>query len=535
MLGKLKFKYKIFLIPALAFLTFIFVFIISDSYSRKNEELLKDIVNGYAPAWELSRDLLETLELSQRGFQDAVTTEDEDELLVIDQLSEQFYSQIEAEWDNPILNVDELDAIRSMFKGYYDISRRTSEAMINGDDVVEIGSWMESMTEQYLALKEKLESDIERDKKNMTSTLAVTRGDNKTMLIVIGVIVLISILSLIALSLFIIKSILNPLYTTINIAESVADGDLTVSVPEHNGHDETNHLLYTLSKMVENLRSLSSQVKESTNALASASAQISTSVTEIASAATETATAATETSTTVEEVRQTSQDSNRKAKHVSESAQKAVEISQTGQKSVSDTIEGMHRIEAQMESIAESILRLSEHGQAIGGIIATVEDVAEQSRLLAVNASIEAVKAGEHGKGFAVVAQEVRNLAEQSKEATVKVRNILDDIQKSTSEAVMKTEQGSKAVEDGVKQSADAGDAIQRLMDSVAEAAQATTQIAVSSQEQLVGMDQMVTAMESIKQASNQNVTATKQVESASHDLNSLGQKLMDLMEQYRI
>jgi methyl-accepting chemotaxis protein len=195
----------------------------------------------------------------------------------------------------------------------------------------------------------------------------------------------------------------------------------------------------------------------------------------------------------------------------------------------------MHRIQSQMESIAESIMKLSEHGQAIGGIIATVEDVAEQSNLLAVNASIEAAKAGEQGKGFAVVAQEVKNLAEQSRQATSRVRNILDDIQKATSGSVMTTEQGSKAVEAGVKQSMEAGESIQRLANSVAEAAQATTQIAVSSQEQLVGMDQMVSAMESIKQASTQNVAATKQVETSARDLGELGQKLKNIVEQYKV
>ena len=198
-------------------------------------------------------------------------------------------------------------------------------------------------------------------------------------------------------------------------------------------------------------------------------------------------------------------------------------------------IEGMHRIESQMESIAESIMKLSEHGQVIGGIIVTVEDVAEQSNLLAVNASIEAAKAGEQGKGFAVVAHEVKTLAEQSRQATAKVRNILDDIQKATTGSVMTTEQGSKAVEAGLKQSIEAGDAIRKLANSVAEAAQSTTQISVSSQEQLVGMDQIVSAMESIKQASTQNVTATKQVESAARDLHELGQKLKHLVEQYKV
>src|SRR4030067_173625 len=117
----------------------------------------------------------------------------------------------------------------------------------------------------------------------------------------------------------------------------------------------------------------------------------------------------------------------------------------------------MHRIQEQMESIAQSIVRLSEQGQAIGEIIATVNDLAEQSNMLAVNAAIEAAKAGEQGKGFAVVAQEVKSLAEQSKQATAQVRTILGDIQKATSGAVMATEQGSKAGETGGRLSGGGG------------------------------------------------------------------------------
>src|SRR2546429_5481422 len=123
----------------------------------------------------------------------------------------------------------------------------------------------------------------------------------------------------------------------------------------------------------------------------------------------------------------------------------------------------MQGIRGQMSSIAESILSLSAQSQAIGAIIASVDDLAAQSKLLAVNAAIEAAKAGEQGKGFAVVAQEVKSLAEQSKQATVQVRKLLNDIQKATSAAVMATEQGNKAVEAGVKQSTEAGGSIRVL------------------------------------------------------------------------
>jgi methyl-accepting chemotaxis protein len=195
----------------------------------------------------------------------------------------------------------------------------------------------------------------------------------------------------------------------------------------------------------------------------------------------------------------------------------------------------MKRIQTQMESIAESVVKLSEQSQAIGEIIATVNDLADQSNLLAVNAAIEAAKAGEHGRGFAVVAQEVKNLAEQSKQATTQVRGILGDIQKATSAAVLATEQGDKAVEAGVKQSTEAGEAIRLLADGITESARTATQIAASSQQQLVGTDQVAMAMENIKEASLQNIAGTKQVEAAAQNLHELGQRLKRLVEQYTV
>lgn len=337
------------------------------------------------------------------------------------------------------------------------------------------------------------------------------------------------------MTVFLDRIIAKPLRAISGVAERVASGDLTVNMPSDNRADEVGALAQTFHKMVENLREVNREIGEGFNVLASSAGEILAATTQVASGAAETAAAVSQTTTTVEEVRQTAQLSSQKAKVVSEIAQKAAQISQGGKKSVDETIEGMNRIQEHMEFIAESIVRLSEQSQAIGEIIATVNDLAEQSNLLAVNAAIEATKAGEQGKGFAVVAQEVKSLAEQSKQATSQVRTILMDIQKATSAAVMATEQGSKAVEAGVGQSTQAGESIRMLADINTEALQAATQIAVSSQQQLVGMDQVALAMKNIKQVSTQNVASTKQTETAAQNLHELGQKLKQLVEQYKV
>lgn len=278
-------------------------------------------------------------------------------------------------------------------------------------------------------------------------------------------------------------------------------------------------------------RSITRELRMSINQLSSSASEILATTTEVAAGAAETSAAVTETTATVEEVKQTAQLASQKAKYVSDTAQKASNVSLAGRKSVEDAVQGMHRIQEQMEFIAESIVRLSEQSQAIGEIIATVNGLSEQSNLLAVNAAIEAARSGEQGKGFGVVAQEIKSLAEQSRQATGQVRIILGDIQKATGAAVLAIEQGNKAVKAGVKQTGDTGESIRLLAESINEAAQAATQIAASSQQQMVGMDQVVMAMDSIKQASLQNVAGTRQAEIAARSLHELGQRLSSLTQ----
>jgi methyl-accepting chemotaxis protein len=254
----------------------------------------------------------------------------------------------------------------------------------------------------------------------------------------------------------------------------------------------------------------------------------------VATGTAETATAISETSTTVIEVQQASKQSSQKAKDVADSAQRVVQVFQNGQKAVEETIDGMNNIREQMNSIAQTVVRLSEQSQSIGGIIASVTDIADQSNLLSVNAAIEAAKAGEQGKGFAVVAQEIKNLAGQSKQSTLKVRNILNDIQRITGAAVMATEQGSKAVEAGLKQSIQAGEAIRVLAESSNTAVQSAIQIVASSQQQVVGMDQIGIAIQNINQAGTETAVSMVQAEKSARNLYDLSQKLKAVIEKFQ-
>ena len=316
------------------------------------------------------------------------------------------------------------------------------------------------------------------------------------------------------------------------VAKQISEGDLTVPVKPESDRDILRN---AFASMLTIRRRITKDLSDGINVLASSASEILASTTQIAAGMSETAASVTETTATVEQIKQTALLSSKKSRGVSENAQNSAQVAEQGKATVSETIDGINHIKELMETVAESVVMLSEQTQAIGEIITVVTDLAQQSNLLAVNAAIEASKAGEHGKGFAVVAQEIKSLADQSKQATEQVRKILGDIQKATGRSVLAAEQVSKAVEGGVKQTAESGESIRKLAESIGEAAQAAEQIAVSSQQQLAGMEQVAIAMENIKQATHQNVLGTKQAEQAAHTLNDLGQKLQEMVSRTKI
>jgi methyl-accepting chemotaxis protein len=315
-------------------------------------------------------------------------------------------------------------------------------------------------------------------------------------------------------------------------ARQLANGDLRASISARSEHDMVGG---AFADMVESMTSTNAQMRKAVTIVNTAVDEIMASISQSASGATQTAAAVTQTTTTVEEVRQTSHLASQKAEYVLRATEKTTQITSAGRQATEETISGMKRIREQMNLIAESMVKLSEKSQSIVEITQTVDDLSQQSNLLAVNAAIEAAKAGEFGKGFIVVAEEVKSMADQSKQATGQVRNILTDIQRAISSVAMATELGSKAVDSAVVQSSRAEESINALGHSVHESTQAATQIAVSSKEQLIGVDQIATAMIGIRDATHHNLDSINQVETAVLSLQDLGAQLNALVSRYKL
>ena len=315
-------------------------------------------------------------------------------------------------------------------------------------------------------------------------------------------------------------------------ASRLAEGDLTANVTPRSEQDVLGN---AFADMTAGLRELAGQTRGAAGNITTATTQILAATSEQATTTSQQASAVSETITTIQETRQTAEQSADRARLVSEAAQESTGLTEQGLQAVQDTVDGMNDIKEQVGTIAETILTLSEQTQQIGEIIATVNDIADQSNLLALNASIEAARAGEAGKGFAVVAGEVRSLAEQSRQATDQVRDILGEIQKAANTAVMVTEEGTKRAEAGVQRAQMTGEAINATSEQIQRVSLAADQIAASARQQLTGMDQIALAMESVGQATTRADAGTRQVEQAAQNLNTLATQLTGIVEQYKL
>jgi methyl-accepting chemotaxis protein len=314
----------------------------------------------------------------------------------------------------------------------------------------------------------------------------------------------------------------------------MAAGDLTATQRAPSGQD-FGTLGNLLNSMCADLRILANDLKTAADEVADTLPDVVSTLRRRASEVGQQSAAVAETTATVDEVRQTARQTAERTAKVSAMVQESTDVAAQGLAAVEKNVSAMERIKAQVAAIAENILTLSEQTQQIGEIISSVNDIADQSNLLALNAAVEAARAGEAGKGFAVVAGEVRSLAEQSRRATGKVKEILGEIQKSANTAVMVTEEGIKRVDTGLDLAKRTGEAIRTISDKIGTATLAARQIAVSTNEQLIGMDQIILAMESISEAASQGGEDARRMEEAVSRFEAVAQKLLSLAGRYRV
>ncbi len=331
-------------------------------------------------------------------------------------------------------------------------------------------------------------------------------------------------------------SVLKPLAQMMSISRDIAqgEGDLTKRVPDE-GTDEIATLGKYFNEFIAKLQGMIKKVAHVTDKVASASVELSATAEEISKGTDTLTSRASQTAAAVEEMNATVGQVAQNSGKAASLAQETVTTAKEGGTVVSNTISGMQQLSEAVANSATIIAALGKSSDQIGEIVRTIEDIADQTNLLALNAAIEAARAGEQGRGFAVVADEVRKLAERTTKATKEIGDMIRQIQHDTRGAVDSMQQGTQKVSAGVELVNKTGEALTQIVQMVSESADMIRQIAVASEQQSVATQQIASDIENVAKVTKDSASGASESAKASQDLSQLAVELQHIVSGFKL
>ncbi len=351
-----------------------------------------------------------------------------------------------------------------------------------------------------------------------------------------GLMAAIIITCLVLVYILIQKFVLTPLESFTSIARNIAQGqgDLTRRVPvEHD--DEIGELGRYFNLFIEKIQKSMIQVLEATNRIASSAAELSATSDEISQSTEGQNSRMLQSASAVEEMTMTASEVARNSTEAARIAQDTSDTAKSGHEVMTQTVAGMQQVSDAVGQSANIITTLGKSSDQIGEIVRTIEDIADQTNLLALNAAIEAARAGEQGRGFAVVADEVRKLAERTTKATKEIGDMIRQIQQDTKSAVSSMEDGTQRVMGGVELANKTGDALEKIQTMVNQTTSMIQQIADAAEEQSTATRQIASDLEAVTQSSREASGGVSESAKASHDLSVLATDLQALVNTFRV
>ncbi|NVN93520.1 MAG: methyl-accepting chemotaxis protein [Desulfuromonadales bacterium] len=317
------------------------------------------------------------------------------------------------------------------------------------------------------------------------------------------------------------------------ITRRVADGDLSIQIDISNKRPDS--LMAAMNTMVGSLRDMVSHTVDISGVIAAASSQLYEASAQIATGAEEVAAQAGTVATASEEMSHTSNEISNNCSMAADASQNSTSAANSGAAVVQETITGMNVIADRVRQTAKTIEALGSRSEQIGDIVGTIEDIADQTNLLALNAAIEAARAGEQGRGFAVVADEVRALAERTTKATREIGGMIKTIQTETLAAVREMEEGVADVEKGAVSSRKSGEALQDILSSIGEVAMQISQIATAAEEQTAVTNEVTVNVQQITEVVSDTARSAEETADAASQLAKQARELQELIKRFRL
>ena len=330
------------------------------------------------------------------------------------------------------------------------------------------------------------------------------------------------------------KSATAPITGLVSLMGGIAQGDLTQKI-DVTSEDEIGELSENANKMVEDINNALSQVLATTKMVASSANELSKDSAQIVGGAKSQSDKSTNVATAMEEMSATVTEIAKNSGEAANASKEARDMAVKGGDVVKKTLDGMGRIASSVERSANTIKVLEKSSAQIGEIVKVIDDIADQTNLLALNAAIEAARAGEQGRGFAVVADEVRKLAEKTSKATKEIADMIKGIQVDTKNAVSAMDEGTKEGKAGVSLAIEAGAALDKIVETVKRVSDMIAQIATAAEEQSATTEEITRNIGSIAEVSKDTMTKAEASSSVTEEMKKLAEELESLVNRFKL
>jgi methyl-accepting chemotaxis protein len=529
----LKFRHKMILPAATVVLGSVLAAGFTYTASRRASQELTRVEREHAPALEVSRDLEDLLARLQRQLQDAATAEDLGGLDLADGLHQEMEHRVAAA-RSAGMDSQRAATLQVKVSEYYRLARDATERLVRREKGDAARAALQAMAARYPTLRGELGEQTRQARSAMTSGFETARRLQGRAALLGVLILLISALLAGGLSWWVAAGLSRPLEALHSAALRIAEGDLTVPI-EVTSTDEVGALAGAFLSMTTRLREIIATLRSSASDVTGAAQELERLTRAQTALLERQASGIAETSTTTHELEQTSAMASSRATSVLEVARRAADFSVQGQGSAQRSVEGIRQIQDAVGRIVSQSTQLLDQAKAVGEIVETVKDLATQSHVLSLNASIEAVRAGEAGKGFAVVATEVRALAEQSGQAATRIGKLVQEILGAIQATLDLTERSRHGMEGSLDAIRASGQSLTQIGAIVKETSEAALQIATAVQQQSTGVGQIAGAMRDLDAGMSETMSRIQGLEQATTHLKDTSGRISEIVSSFRV
>ncbi len=425
--------------------------------------------------------------------------------------------------DDPAIqtNISEIEEVMADFTS--SVTKLTT-AKIGSDDYWQAQHDVPNDADKLLQLSNEL----------TTKFAHISHANQNSVRWAVAIMVLTVIAAFIGLFLMINRTVLSPVEKITQVANSIAQGDLTQKI-NSSRQDEIGSLSTALDQMSQSLNSMIAKIRNTAHSLVAASSNIHEATQQVTNGAVDQSQQTEVVAVSANEMEIVSQDISRNTTEAADAADQASQVAVESGNIVHQSVDGMARISSSVAEAARNVELLAEHSDQIGKIVSVIDDIANQTNLLALNAAIEAARAGDQGRGFAVVADEVRHLATRTTDATKEIAEMIRNIQNGTEAAVSSMQEGRTEVEAGSTLVSQTGQSLEQIVEVVEGLTDRIQQIATASQEQSASMAEITTNITNISGVAN---TAKEQAQlslQSCGDVAGLAKEMQSMIHQFKI